>query len=86
MPLATPTVIVYQPAGQLPVAVMTGALGADTGQALVYQWKSGTFRLLLKVDGNRIAQSAEAGWPVLAVTAGGQTRVYGWDGTKYTER
>lgn len=86
IPLSRPAAAVYRPAGELPVIVITAAVGADAGQALIYQWQAGRFTLLLTVGGKRIEQSVENGRPLLHVTSGGTARDFGWNGTTYVGR
>jgi hypothetical protein len=91
MGTSLPQVTIYHPTGELPIAVVTGALGADAGQALVYQWRAQTLGLLLQVGGHRIEQSDEGGRPVIRTISGGLgmtpiTTVYGWNGIAYAAR
>lgn len=88
---SVPQVTIYRPMGELPIAVVTGASGADAGQALVYQWRAQTLGLLLQVGDKRIEQSDDGGRPLIRTISGGLgmtpvTRVYGWNGSGYTAR
>jgi len=66
--------------GQCSISTATPNLGPFILQ------RRGTFRLLLHVEGKLFAQQAEDGRPVLRVTAGGVTRVYGWNGMTFAQR
>jgi hypothetical protein len=86
MLLAQPSIALYAPKAELPIAVVVGAIGANAGEASVYQWRNGRMQLLLRVEGSSVAQSDESGRPLLRVLSSGQARVYGWNGSAFVQR